>query len=119
MIEGVITKKLKVIADERGRLMEILRLDEQHRVKHIDDETYYGYLSLCEPIARLMHKSKLFTMIVKPFAKGFAYEMASRMDKNIKGSIIGKIILEAGKPLCRTYYRFRSKFASIGITEVK
>jgi len=29
MIEGVKTKKLKVISDERGRLMEILRCDEE------------------------------------------------------------------------------------------
>jgi dTDP-4-dehydrorhamnose 3,5-epimerase len=29
MIEGVVTKKLKVIPDERGRLMEVLRSDDQ------------------------------------------------------------------------------------------
>jgi len=29
MIEGVKTKKLKVVPDERGRLMEILRCDEE------------------------------------------------------------------------------------------
>lgn len=29
MIEGVIIKKLKVIPDERGRLMEILRMDDE------------------------------------------------------------------------------------------
>jgi dTDP-4-dehydrorhamnose 3,5-epimerase len=29
MIDGVVTKKLKVIPDERGRLMEILRSDDQ------------------------------------------------------------------------------------------
>jgi dTDP-4-dehydrorhamnose 3,5-epimerase len=29
MIKGVKTKKLSVIADERGRLMEILRCDEE------------------------------------------------------------------------------------------
>ncbi len=29
MIEGVIIKKLKVIPDERGRLMEILRVDDE------------------------------------------------------------------------------------------
>jgi len=29
MIEGVMMKKLKVIPDERGRLMEILRADEE------------------------------------------------------------------------------------------
>jgi dTDP-4-dehydrorhamnose 3,5-epimerase len=29
MIEGVMIKKLKVIPDERGRLMEILRLDDE------------------------------------------------------------------------------------------
>jgi dTDP-4-dehydrorhamnose 3,5-epimerase len=33
MIEGVQTKKLKVIPDERGRLMEILRVDEDLFVK--------------------------------------------------------------------------------------
>jgi dTDP-4-dehydrorhamnose 3,5-epimerase len=34
MIEGVMIKKLKVIPDERGRLMEILR---------VDDETFKGF----------------------------------------------------------------------------
>lgn len=29
MIQGVVTKKLKVIPDERGRLMEILRSDDE------------------------------------------------------------------------------------------
>jgi dTDP-4-dehydrorhamnose 3,5-epimerase len=29
MIEGVVVKKLKVIPDERGRLMEILRVDDE------------------------------------------------------------------------------------------
>ena len=29
MIEGVVVKKLKVIPDERGRLMEILRSDDE------------------------------------------------------------------------------------------
>ncbi|MGZ3592789.1 MAG: polysaccharide biosynthesis C-terminal domain-containing protein [Syntrophales bacterium] len=29
MIEGVVVKKLKVIPDERGRLMEILRIDDE------------------------------------------------------------------------------------------
>lgn len=33
MIEGVITKKLRVIPDERGRLMEILREDDDLFVK--------------------------------------------------------------------------------------
>ena len=33
MIKGVMVKQLKVIPDERGRLMEILRCDEeQHAV---------------------------------------------------------------------------------------
>ncbi|MGB2990948.1 MAG: dTDP-4-dehydrorhamnose 3,5-epimerase, partial [Candidatus Zixiibacteriota bacterium] len=29
MIDGVVTRKLKVIPDERGRLMEILRSDDE------------------------------------------------------------------------------------------
>jgi dTDP-4-dehydrorhamnose 3,5-epimerase len=31
MIEGVMIKKLRVIPDERGRLMEILRTDDSAR----------------------------------------------------------------------------------------
>jgi len=33
LIEGVVTKKLKVIPDERGRLMEMLRCDDDFFVK--------------------------------------------------------------------------------------
>jgi dTDP-4-dehydrorhamnose 3,5-epimerase len=33
LIDGVVVKQLKVIADERGRLMEILRADDPHFVK--------------------------------------------------------------------------------------
>jgi len=33
LIEGVITKKLKVVPDERGRLMEMLRCDDDFFVK--------------------------------------------------------------------------------------
>lgn len=33
MIDGVYVKKLRVICDERGRLMEMLRSDDEHFVK--------------------------------------------------------------------------------------
>ena len=40
MIDGVKTKKLKVIPDERGRLMEILRSDEQCLDSYDNDIPY-------------------------------------------------------------------------------
>lgn len=54
MIEGVIIKKLKVIPDERGRLMEILR---------VDDESFreFGqvYMTTCYPdVVKAWHYHK-------------------------------------------------------------
>ena len=55
LIEGVSTKKLKVIPDERGRLMEILRADESEFRK-------FGqvYITTANPgIAKAWHLHKL------------------------------------------------------------
>ena len=113
---------ISVICSElckQGFLPEnILRADEEHKRKHIDDETYYGYLNLAIPVVKLMKRSKIFTIIIKPVAIAFAYETASRMDKNIKGSLFGKFILNIGKPICRNYFKIRTKFISMRMTEV-
>lgn len=99
----------KIVCTElcrQGLLAEnILKLDCEHRFKHIDDEAYHGYLVLMSPVVGLMQKSKLFTHLIKPLITAFAHESASRMDKNIKGNLLGKILLKTGKPICRTVSR--------------
>lgn len=57
MIDGVKVKKLKVIPDERGRVMEILRADDDLFVK-------FGqvYMTTCNPgFAKAWHYHKLQT----------------------------------------------------------
>ena len=96
----------------------VLKADGEYRRLYIDDETYYGYLSLAEPVVRLMQRSKIFTIIIKPIAVAFAYETASRVDENIKGSLFGKFILEAGKRVCKNYFRIRNRFINMRKREV-
>jgi len=57
MIEGVRTKKLKVIPDERGRLMEILRVDDD-----IFEKFGQVYMTTAYPgIVKAWHYHKLQT----------------------------------------------------------
>ena len=57
MIEGVRLKKLKVIPDERGRLMEILRSDEE-----IFQQFGQVYMTTCKPgVAKAWHAHHLQT----------------------------------------------------------
>lgn len=84
MINGVEIKQLKVIKDERGWLMEILRCDEKLFKK-------FGqvYLSVCRPsYAKAWHYHKIqtdFFTIVKGNAKIVLFDM--REDSPTKGQI--------------------------------
>ena len=99
----------------RGLLPEnVLKADGEYRRKYIDDEAYYGYLFLAEPIVSLMKKSFIFTLFIKLFAGPFAHEAASRINHTIKGNIMGRIILKTGKPICKYYYRLRTRFTHVG-----
>ena len=69
--------------------------------KIITHEEYMGYRVIADPLVKIMQKSKTFTWIIAPFIRAFAYEMASRVNKDIKGSVLGKAILSLGLPLCR------------------
>lgn len=82
----------------------VVEKDSQYRRKHIDGRTYVGYLMLFTPIALRMRKSKVLTALVYPFGRAAAFEMAHRVDNTIPGSILGKIILAAGKPFCKAWY---------------
>lgn len=95
----------KVICNELNRQGyipdEILVLDEAHCKKYIDSYTLAGYHRWANTVVGWMQKSPLVTQIVRPLGVGWAYEMAHRMNPEIKGSIIGKILIKVGTPLCR------------------
>jgi hypothetical protein len=81
---------------------ELLRLDELYRKLYIEDNVYNGYLVLAKPVVRLMKRSKLFTLVIKPFVTCWAEEMASKIDnKRYKENIIGKVLSFIGQPVCR------------------
>ena len=91
MIEGVKVKKLKVIVDERGWLMEILRRDDE-----IFENFGQIYLTVCKPgYVKAWHYHKkqndLFS-VVKGNAKLVLYDM--RDNSKTKGEIQEFIIGE-------------------------
>lgn len=87
---------------EQGYISKnIVDLDGQHRVQYIDDATYRGYVMWAKYVVKLMKRSKTFTWIIAPLGKAWAYEMASRMDSSIKGSLLGKIEMMIGAPICK------------------
>ena len=89
---------------------EILKYDGEYREKHIDDKVYCGYLLLAYPIVKIMRKSKIFTMIIKPLGRAFAYEAASRMDETIKSNLLGRLCFKFGIPICKSYFKIRMWF---------
>ena len=80
---------------------EVLKYDYAYREAHIDDVAYHGYLVLMSSFVEKMQKSKLFTYLVSPFIRAFAYESASRMNNKIKGNLLGKFMIKAGIPICK------------------
>lgn len=64
-------------------------------------EVYAGYIRLATPVVEKMQQSKIFSRFVWMLAKPWAEEMAHQMGKG-KGSIVGKLIMMFGYPLCRS-----------------
>jgi len=89
MIKGVMVKKLKVIPDERGRLMEILR---------VDDEMYKGFGQV------------YMTTAYPGVVKGWHYHK-KQFDNMavVKGMM--KIVLYDGRPDSSTYGEINEFFA--------
>jgi hypothetical protein len=80
---------------------DVMEKDSEYRRQNVPLDAYNGYLRLFTPVVQLMRKSRLFTAIVRPFGVATATEMASRVDPTIKGTLLGKIILKIGIPICR------------------
>lgn len=95
----------KIVCTElnrRGYLSdEVLAKDSECRKRHIPENVYAGYLTLFGPVVALMRRWKAFANIVRPFGVATAREMASRVDPNTRGNLLGKALLGIGVPLCR------------------
>ena len=84
MIEGVRVKKLKVIPDERGRLMEMLRADDDLFVK-------FGQVYMTTAYPGVVkgwhyHKKQIDNMVViKGMMKVVLYD--SRKDSKTRGEV--------------------------------
>ncbi len=59
-----------------------------------------GYHLFAIPLARAMMRSKLVTRLAYPIASGWAREMRYRKKGDVKPSLIGKLLLYVGVPLC-------------------
>lgn len=84
LIEGVRTKKLTIHADERGRLMEMLRLDDEIFLKFGQ-----AYLTTAYPgVVKAWHYHKIQTdhfIVVRGMMKVVLYD--SREDSPTKGMV--------------------------------
>ncbi len=112
----------KIVCTELNRQgylpAEVLAKDSECRVRFIPENVYAGYLTLFGPVVALMRRSKAFTNIVRPFGVATATEMASRVDPRIKGSLLGKLILKVGIPLCGLVGRMEGVKNVVNNTEV-
>lgn len=91
----------------QGHLLENIRKAESLYGRIVDRKAYWGYRLMFDPVVRLMQKSKFVTQLIRPFGVATAYEMASRVDKNVKGNLLGRIILKIGIPICKKYFQCR------------
>lgn len=92
----------------QGKLDQSIVDDEWSYIREvITDDEYHGYRIIADPLVKLMQKSKMFTSFMCPLIRGFAYEMASRVNPEVKGSRLGKFILWWGMPLCRVASRIK------------
>ena len=105
-LSGGATSKPTVICTELHRqgLMddETYTLDQAYgaMLVYSDPAVYSGYIKLATPVVERMKQSKAFTRFVWMLAKPWAREMAAQMGEG-KGSLIGKLIMAIGYPLCR------------------
>lgn len=94
--------------NRQGLLDDNILEDERKYIDaNITEQEYIGYRIIADPIVRRMKNSKRITNILAPLIRAFAYEMASRVNKDVKGSKTGKAILFFGLPLCRFVYNKR------------
>jgi len=98
---------------------------ELHRQGYLSDEVYQGdclysvrvpletkigYWFLASPLVKRMPTSKALTLLALPIGKAWATEMAHRVGKSEKGSILGRLVSWIGEPLCNLVGRGLIRF---------
>ncbi|MBN2551222.1 MAG: hypothetical protein JXB06_00570, partial [Spirochaetales bacterium] len=66
-----------------------------------DQYTLLGYHFWARPVVEMMQSSKTVTKIVCLIAKPWALEMAHRMGARENGTVVGKVLMIVGMPVCR------------------
>jgi hypothetical protein len=74
-----------------------------------------GYHFWAKPIVKIMQKSKMVTKIVCVVAKPWSLEMAYEMGAREKGTVVGKILMFVGIPVCRIIGKAISGWAVEGV----
>lgn len=69
-------------------------------VKYLSPTTLRGYHFWGIPLVRWMRRNKVLLRFVWPFVKAWSDEMAHRMGHRKKGSLVGKLLLLIGIPIC-------------------
>lgn len=58
-----------------------------------------GYRRFARPLVRAMERSRMLTLLLKPFALAWSKEMKAQVGGG-RGSLLGKAILKIGLPIC-------------------
>ena len=89
----------------QNKISDEVNLFDQAFGAKIEQTDYYalvGYQFWARYVVKLMKKSSLFSSFVYFVTKPWVTEMSSIMsDRKLKGSIVGKIIMKFGIPICR------------------
>jgi hypothetical protein len=84
----------------QGRMDDATWRADEAFGRSVSRVTLAGYYVWGRPLARLMARSLLTTTLVAPLALCWAREMAYRMGARPHGSVIGRVIMAVGIPLC-------------------
>jgi hypothetical protein len=108
LILGVLAWVLCSELVRQGKLAQsIVDQEWEHIRKILTVREYLGYRVIADPLVCLMQRSSLFSYLIAPWIRAFAYEMASRVNHRIKGNKFGAFLLWVGLPLCRMAYDWK------------
>ena len=108
VVGGIIGNSASVICTElviNGDAPLELLARELEYAKVVGPTVMRGYHFWAVPYVRLMRRNRAVYAITKPFALGWMHEAAARATGG-KGSLIGKLVLGIGIPLCWTIGKF-------------
>ena len=101
----------------QGMLDESMhRASSIYVLKHVDKETYYGYLIVAGPIVEQMQRSKLFTYLMRPYGYLLCRECASRTSwKSYKSTWFSRLVYNTSVNIFKKVYNRTIKNISKGV----